>query len=63
MGRAVIGLHQWLADKDNFFYGQLTLVQYFHQAGKILASVHTHFEVLYGTFSLSQMSSPKACRL
>ena len=31
MGRAVIGVHQWLADKDNFFYGQLTLIQYFHQ--------------------------------
>ena len=51
MGRAVIVLHQWLADKDNFFYGQLTLVQYFHQAGKILASVHNHFEARAGTFS------------
>ena len=51
MGRAVIGLQKWLADKDNFFYGQLTLSQYFTKARKVLASVHTHFEVLDGTFS------------
>ena len=37
MGRAVIGLHKWLADKDNFFYGQLTLIQYFHQGREILS--------------------------
>ena len=37
MGRAVIGLHQWLADKDNFFYGQLTLIQYFHQGRENLS--------------------------
>ena len=37
MGRAVIGLHKWLADKDNFFYGQLTLVQYFHQGRENLS--------------------------
>ena len=51
MGTAVIGLQKWLADKDNFFYGQLTLIQYFHQGREILASVHNHFEVLDGTFS------------
>ena len=37
MGRAVIGLQKWLADKENFFYGQLTLIQYFHQGKESLS--------------------------